>query len=301
MPMKFKSNKEMFHFVADKGVGLTHAQGYHWYWKKLIPAFEKAVRTHKIPKKFIADCYYVFGDVHDFNNAPKAAIRCYEEALKVDPEMGTAHREIANMYGQMGDFDRALLHSDKALALLPSDKFAISDRREYIGESNRIPKELFENQNAIWAAYEHLAVNDPSAAIDVLKRKKGWAAKRARIHCYGALRETKKYLDGWKELSKNQDEIEFTHADWFFMCDDVFMEPDLWEILWGSNAKFSGYFTVFEGLDESDLYCSLSSHEKIRLRLEYYCYAQADDSAGLKRLNEKYPEWVELRDNLEQD
>jgi tetratricopeptide (TPR) repeat protein len=297
MPLNFESDEEMLHFVSDKGVSLTHSQGYFWFWRKFMPALDKAMTSGAVSHELIADCYYVAGDVHDFNEAPKTAIHCYEQALEFDPEMGAAHREIALMLGRMGKYKKALVHSDKALALNPEDKYALGDRDEYVRE-NRLSPPLYKKGDCVWAAYEHLAKGNPRAAIKALNTTKGINAKRAMIHCYGALEKTQDYLGAWKDFAASVKELEFTYADWFFMEGDVYAEPDLWEILFSSKVEFKGVFTVFDGLDESERYCSLSTHDKIRLRLEYYVYAQSGDFDGLRRLNKRYPEWVELRDTL---
>jgi len=122
---------------------------------------------------------------------------------------------------------------------------------------------------------------------------------RVKAHCYGAMKRSNSYLDAWVEIATKSDEIEFTYADWFFMEDSIYHEADLWNVLLSSMAKFSGVFTVFDGLDESEHYKSLSTHEKIRLRIQYYVYAQSGKTNGLKKLSKKYPEWVELRERLE--
>jgi tetratricopeptide (TPR) repeat protein len=298
MPMSFDTDEEMFRFVSDQGVGLTHSQGYFWFWRKFMPALQKAAASGLISHELIADCYYVAGDVHDFNDAPKAAIRCYELALQFDPTMGAAHREIALMLGRMGELKKALLHADRAVALNPDDKYAIEDRKNYSGD-DRLSPPLYKKGDRVWEVYEHLAQADPAVAVKVLQEQKGPSAVRAMIHCHGALEHTQDYLDAWKGLAASATELEFTHADWFFLEDDVYVEPDLWVILLSSKAKFKGVFTTFDGLDESERYCSLSSHEKIRVRLEYYVYAQSGDDKGLRRLSKLYPEWIELRKALD--
>ncbi len=297
MSLNFESDEEMFHFVSDKGVSLTHSQGYFWFWRKFMPALDKVTTTGEVSHELIAECYYVAGDVHDFNEAPKAAIRSYEKALEFDPEMGAAHREIALMLWRMGKYKKALVHSDNALALNPEDKHALGDRDYYVRENHLSPP-LYKKGDCVWTAYEHLSKGNPVAAVKVLKRKKGKRAKRAMIHCYGALQKAQDYLDAWKDFVASVKKLEFTYADWFFMEDDVYLEPDLWKILFSSKAEFKGVFTVFDGLDESERYCLLSTHDKIRLRLEYYVYAQSGDFDGLRRLNKRYPEWIELRETL---
>lgn len=297
MSIEFDSNDEMFRFVSKEGVGLTHSQGYFWFWRKFMPALENAVASESCSNELIADCYYVAGDVHDFNAAPKAAIRCYKKALQFDPECNAAYREIASMLGRMGEYEKALSYSEKALALNPDDSHAIRDREEYVAENRLLPP-LFKKGDYVWAAYELLAASHPKAAMKALKKKKGARAKRAVIHCYGVLERTQDYLAAWKELVSSVAVLEFTYADWFFMEDSVYSKPDLWEIFLSSRAEYKGVFAVFAGLDESDRYRSLSTHEKIRLRLKYYVYVQSGDFERLRKLYVLYPEWVELREML---
>lgn len=298
MPMKFNNDKELLEFVSREGVGRTHAQGYFWFWREFVPALERAKTLSQVADELLSDCHYVAGDVHDFNDAPRAAIKCYLNSLNVDPHRAEAHREIANMLGKMGRYDKALANSDTALSLNPDDRHTISDREDYIGK-NRLSPPLYVKGDAHWIAREHLAHAKPQKALKALGKAKGLAALRAKAHCYAAMKKSKEYLQAWSEIARVSDEIKFTYADWFFMESNVYHEPELWARLLSSKAKFSGVFTVFEGLDESERYRSLSTHKKIRLRLKYYVCAQSGNTKCLKALFEKYPEWVELGGGLE--
>ncbi|MEM8986808.1 MAG: hypothetical protein AAGC95_08805 [Pseudomonadota bacterium] len=243
MPMKFKTDKELLEFVAKGGVSRAHAQGYFWFWRKFIPALEKAKASSLVSNEMVADCYYVAGDVHDFNEAPKAAIKCYRNALRADPNCGGAYREIANMLGRMGRYDDALAHSDSALSINPDDQYALSDREDYIGESRLEPSYI--EGNAEWIASEYLARAKPRKTLKALRKVKGIRSLRAKAHCYGAMEQSKKYLEAWAEIAKRSDEIRLTYSDWFFMEDAIYDEPGFWEVLLSSKAKFSGVFFRF--------------------------------------------------------
>ena len=214
-----------------------------------------------------------------------------------DPTLGGPHREIANMLGRMGEFEKALKYSNQALELWPDDEHAIADREDYL-PINRLEESMFTEEDSNWAVYEYLAKNKPKKALTAIKKPMGTLDLRAAAHCYGALEMSQDYLEAWKEIAMTQKEIEITYEDWFFMEDAVYMKPAVWEILLSSSAIFSGVFTVFEGLDESKRYTALSTHEQIRLAMQYYVFAQSDDKKSLKKFGKAYPEWKELADEL---
>ena len=83
------------------------------------------------------------------------------------------------------------------------------------------------------------------------------------------------------------------------MEDPIWEGNKFWEVLLTSKAKLSGVFTFFDSLEKSDRYRSLSIHEKTRLKIEYYAYAHSQNKNQLKKLFDKYPEWIELRESLE--
>ncbi len=37
----------------------------------------------------LSDAYYVLGDIHDFNGAPKAAIKSYQKSIELSPSSGS--------------------------------------------------------------------------------------------------------------------------------------------------------------------------------------------------------------------
>lgn len=299
MAREFETLEDLLRFVDAEGIGLTHAQGYDWFWRKFQPALSACVTDKSIEREVISSCHYVAGDVHEFNRAPRAAIDCYQKALKVEPTLGSAHREIADMYCRMGDMDNARIHSDRALTLIPSDKHTIADRVE-IDEAvaDEYYEPFYQSDDSVWPAFELLAQRNPGKALEILKEEDGDDSRRARICCYGAMRQADKYLAVWEEVIKQSDAIEFEYFDWFFMPESVFGEPDIWRMLFECKADFSGVFTVFDGLDSNSIYNDMTTHEKIRLRLEYCVYAQSLDRVGLRRLHEQFPEWLELAETV---
>ena len=127
MPLEFDNDIDLLNYVSDAGVGSVHDLGYSWFWNEFMPALKRAEDTPHISNELISSGYYVAGDVHDSNEAPKAAIESYKKSLEFDPFNGAAHREIASMLGRMGRYEEALMHVNKAIEINPYDEFAISD------------------------------------------------------------------------------------------------------------------------------------------------------------------------------
>lgn len=297
MSQTFENAKEMLEHVAKEGVGWAHAQGYRWYWKTFRPALEQAAAAKTLESETLADCYYVCGDIHDFNQAPKAAIEEYRRVLEIEPDSSSAFRELASMYSALGLYEEALRHSDQALRLDPDDEFARKDRQEIEGAISENDAPLY-SAGPVLDAYELLAIFNPGRALNCLKGLNESEALRARACCYGAMRQDNLYLAEWSSILDQETLIWFSYADWFFMADDIYAAPDLWELLLNAKVEYKGVFTDFAGLDESERYCALSENDKIRLKLQYYVYAQSRNLFGLRELYREYPEWKELAEGV---
>lgn len=299
MPLEFETSEELLDFVSTGGVPRTHAQGYDWFWTVLTPALQSANAKTKKEKARLADCHYVAGDVHDFNNAPLAAIEEYKKALYYDPEHAASYREIANMQERTGDLEGAMTNIEKALELDPDERCAITDRECILDSiSDKQFQPWFREGDIWWQAYEFLASAKPNEALRLLKTPKSLAETRAKICALGALERHDAYLGEWRKLLGKVAEIEFEQHDWFFIPNAVYQAPEIWKLFLESGVRFGGVFSVFETLDSDEHYKTLSYDARIRLRMEYYLYDQSEDLAGLKRLHETYPDWLELSETL---
>jgi hypothetical protein len=91
------------------GIARVHGKGCAWFRSRLLPALrilERTTRTRE-DRRWLSGAYYVVGDIHDFNHAPRAAIAAYRKSLRFAPEQAAAWREIGGMLGHMGDHARA--------------------------------------------------------------------------------------------------------------------------------------------------------------------------------------------------
>ena len=312
MPLKFDNDIDLLNYVSDAGIGSVHIQGYSWFWNEFMPALKRAEGNPHISNEIISDGYYVAGDVHDFNEAPKAAINSYKKSLEFDPLHGEAHREIANMLGHMGRYEEALIHSDRAIEINPDDECAISDRDIHTSDV----RDLYDNKGFIdektsnthiyvqgdmfWQANEYLANADPQKALKLLDGiNDEIVTLRAKTLCYGALGETQKYLNTWSEIADKSTQIDMTYADWFFIETPVYENEDIWHIWLASKAKYTGIFARFDSLSANKNYQSLSLDEGNRLSMMYCAYESSDNKKELNKLYKRFPDWVEVKEALE--
>lgn len=297
MTKDYTTDEELLQHISDEGVGWLHNQGYEWFWSDFIPRLEKAEASSDTDHELIADCYYVAGDVHHINDAPKAAIRCYLKSLEHDPDNGAPHREIASMYGQMGEYDKALHHSDQALYLNPNDRDAASDREGYVGKG-RPDEPLNMPDDISWHAHELLAHRQPAMALELLQFTAQPLDLMVKAQCYGAMGHVTEYMGLWNNILQSEKSIMFGWDDWFFMPKNVYEAPDFWSLLLKHGCEYSGVFTYFDSLGTNEKYQCLSQNERTRLVIQYYVYAQSGNKAGLKKLLQEYPEWKELREEI---
>lgn len=78
--------------------------------------FERSARTAE-DRRLLSGAYYVVGDIHDFNGAPRAAISAYRRSLRFDPSEAAAWREIGGMLDRMGHRTRAAASGGAKVAL----------------------------------------------------------------------------------------------------------------------------------------------------------------------------------------
>lgn len=296
-PSHIEDPLELLEYIDEQGVGWLHAQGYEWFWGRYIVALESVAGNTEISSfdlETLADSYYRAGDIFDFMDAPLMAIEYYHKALELDPEMAVAHREIARMYERVGDYEKMIEYSDKALALDPNEPCALQDRDGFYSREETTPYDGFDAGNLVWHTRELLAAKKPDEALMVLKKLSGDRVLRALTHCYGALGQTRNYLNTWEKLCSSVEEIDLTNADWFFMPEHVCDNSEIWKIWLDSQCRFSGFSSYYEELDNNQLFQTYSENEKKRTVFKYYYLFHSGDQFGLQRMLFKYPEWRDL-------
>jgi len=311
-PRNLKSDEEVICYIAEHGVSRLDAQGYSWFWNVYIPTLDRVIESASVEAETIAENFHVIGDVHDFHEAPRAAISAYKKALEFAPELNAAHREIANMYHRLGFIDAAIHHIDLALALWPDEPYALADRIDILEDKND-PEPYYENFNPPKAlALEALAKQSPNKAIKLLKGTNDPESLRVLTWAFAAADNTEAYLATWKSLlpkireTSPKKELCFNYGDFFYMSEDIYGGDEIWNLWKNSGLNFCGVFWDYEGLDDKDApdvsidekFSKLSTFEQIEQKLEYLYLVYSKNLEGLKALQEVYPNWKDLNEDI---
>jgi tetratricopeptide (TPR) repeat protein len=287
--------------VSKEGVGWTHNNGFEWIKNTLIPHLEFAQQFLNHEKYLIADCFYVLGDVHDFNNAPKAAIKAYAKAIQYDHQFAAAYREMANMYSRIGNYEKATELISIAIHLEPDDKYALLDQEDIHQALEESKEPLYKESDKIWQCNELLANFQPQESLSLLQTTESVEYCKTSAQCYGALLDTQHYLKEWEKISQKNCEIEFKYADWFYMPETVFDSPEIWAIFLSISEKIKpSVFLSFDSLYQSELYKNLNSNEQYKLLIEFNIYRTESNKEKLTQLYKTYPCWHDLKEIIEQ-
>ncbi|QTA86375.1 tetratricopeptide repeat protein [Desulfonema magnum] len=283
--------------ASENGVGWAHGNGFKWLRDVFIPYIEIARNSCSYENFFIADCFYVLGDIYDFNEAPLAAAGAYSKAIEYDNEFAAAYREMAGMCQTMGNYKKAAELISIAVTLDPKDQYALSDQKIINKDLVQKTEPLFKPSDIIWQADELLAMSEFKKALSLLEHTQNAESCKARARCYGALSDCQNYINEWKSISDTYSEFEFRSSDWFYMPKQVFDSSEIWYILFDSYKKIRpSVFISFNSLYESEKYRNLEESEKYKLIIEFNIYRTENNFKALNQLYQIYPAWSELKE-----
>lgn len=276
------------HFL-DRIVYVTdvYDRGYQWSKRKFLPALKALARSSRAHDRVIAgSAYYVLGDVHDFNEAPLAAIRAYRCCTRLWPAAGPAWREIGGMYDRMGEYEKALRMLRKAVRVDPSDDNAVSDLE--IFEEYPLSSPWYRLGDPYWQSSEFLAVSKHAQALGVLAGKRSQRADRFRARVYGAIEDGPRVLDSWRRVAKQSGRLRIDNADWFFLPVAIWNNPEFWTIFSGLASRIEdwGFLKGHEDLDAA-------GRERFELFLRYHLARTQHNLAAARKLSSRHPQWKE--------
>jgi tetratricopeptide (TPR) repeat protein len=140
--------------ISENGVSFAHGKGFEFFRDVLLPNIEKAKKINR--KELLADCWYIIGDVYDFNDAPLKAIESYRKAIVFDPNFSSAYREIGNMQEKIGDYSNAIKNIEKAILIEPTDQNLVADLKEAKNSLKNNEKPLYRKDSLNWKLSELL-------------------------------------------------------------------------------------------------------------------------------------------------
>lgn len=289
------SARQVLHNV--EGISDLHPRGYLWLRNAFLPALRRLSRSrHSSDRIRTATGYYLLGDVHDFNHAPRAAIRAYRRCLQFNPGCGAALREIGSCYDEVGDRRRALFNLRKAVQVDPSDVWA---RGELQSVEDVAIEAFYKPGDPYWQCRELLAMGRPMLALECICGTRTLDARTHRARIYGALGDVARGFHEWRGLLNGASTFDITDADWFYLPPTLWHEPDFWRLLWKGRARVADWGVIRGHEDLRDMgLCG--KRRMFELFLRYRLARTRRDTSAAQKLSEKYPSWREAATLSEQ-
>lgn len=268
----------------------VYFRGQQWSQRTFLPALRVLERSSRQTDRLVAGTgYYVLGDVHDFNHAPRAAIAAYRHSARLCPANAAAWREIGEICEEMGQHERAIRTLRKSIRIDSTEMWAVAALGAL--EDGPVSKPRYHVGDAFWLSSEFLAASRHSQAIAVLAGKRSSRADRYRARVYGAVEDANRVLGLWERIAKQKGKLEIEAADWFFLPKAVWDSQDYWRTLWKIACRVKDW-NVLKG-HESLCDAGIGNQERFECYLRYHLARTEHDHAAASELSKRYPQWRE--------
>jgi tetratricopeptide (TPR) repeat protein len=271
--------------VAD-----VYDRGYQWNRRRFLPALKVVAQSSRKADRFqSAVGYYVLGDVHFSNDAPRAAVRAYLRSARLWPTSGSAWREISDEYEAIGQHEKALRAMRKAVRIDPTDDIAVSDLESR--EEFALAKPLYRAGDPFWESSELLASSRHRQAIAVIAGKRSARADLYRARAYGAAGDAPHVLDMWAAVANQKGRVEIESADWFFLPPVVWHNAEFWNVLSRLAPRIESWSFLkgHDSLEKEGIY----GRERFELFLRYHLSRTQRNLSAARELSERYSQWKE--------
>lgn len=286
-----------FKEILEFTVGEVRANGYHWYKQAFESKLKEAEKSIGIDAVIMSQCWMIAGDIWDINKVPLHAIYCYREALHWNEKNADAMYELAKLYMNLAEYDKAISFAKQFKESQPDDcEFEeLYYEALYLKESNEAA--VFNSDNILWLCAEKMATGHFNEVLLELKNAKDVASLLVIAQCYGALGDTEAYLNSWKLIYNSKEEIELKWADWFYMPSQIMDSATIWEILIQINPRIKSS-SVFEIYDLGYTDHQPNAPQMRELSCLYRIYSTKKSVGGLKTLLKSFPYWIEVKNEL---
>jgi tetratricopeptide (TPR) repeat protein len=274
MKSSLEKDRTYLNWHNSRGIAFVISRGYRWLKDKYLPAVCRLEKAGYNKDRFLlSDCYYMIGDIHDFNECPKAAIKAYQESFDWCPQNASALREIGTMYERMGHYKKASSILMQSFQIDPDDEWVISEYKDTL-DAGGVP--LYRKEDICWQARECLAKDRPNSALKLLIKKKTVPARQIMACAYGMLDDTNAAIEQWRKIAKVKDFIEIRYADWFYMADAVWNHAAFWEAIEKCSKENRFTYGIW--------YCCDSLWEKV---IPFPAHRKRGSKLDLKRCNKR--------------
>lgn len=284
--------------LSEEGILEAHARGYEFLRDEVVPALEVADDGSLEQADVVSDGWYVVGDIHDFNDAPLAAIAAYERSANADPESAAPHRELAGTYSRLGRHAEALDAIHEAMDIDPAVPHGLSDLEAIQNAADAQSASQHVEADPLWEAAEFLASFDPNAALKRVAKLSTLEGIQMRSRCHGALGQASEFLAAWNDIAALDGPIELAYADWFYMPDDAIDDIRFWRLLLNAHDRMEPGVFLHPPQEVRNAHRALTGPESEKLYMEYSVERLDGNIDGLKAILRKYPEWTEIKDDI---
>lgn len=286
--------------VEEDGIALLHSRGYQWFKSEFLPYLNLGDTLLPNELELLADCWYIAGDVHDFNGTPIKAIESYKKALEYDDEVDGAYREIANMYEQIGQYTEALKYINIAIEKMPEEEELIDERAAIQDSINYTTEPYLTEGNKAWTLAEELGEGKSEVVIASVTAMESpeVAVLQCLAKAYGMEKKEEAYLNTWNRILTTEGSLTLNYADWFYMPRTIYNSENIWKLIKELSPRVEeAIFVEFDSLNEHYAE-TLSQEEELNLICDFHIYRLTENEAEMEKLAAKYPLWEEVQDLL---
>ncbi len=284
-----------------EGLADVYDRGYHWVHRTFEPAVCRLGTARGRADRSLAGYgHYLLGDVHDLNDAPRAAIREYQNCLALEPGEAAAWREIGTCYQEMGNHTLSRRALRRSLALDPQEEIAkceMSLLEEHGATSSYV------DDDRVWQAAEHLARARFKAALKSLGAGRTTAVRLQRARVLGAMGDTEGVMEEWRRIDaeltvprgtfrqarRSTRGGELRGGDWFFLPEALWDDRTFWSQQWRLRGRLFASSHPPRCGDSDDFFAPIAA------KLRFHLARTKHSSRAAMQLSNRYPKWAAAR------
>lgn len=292
--------KAFLEAVEEDGIATLHSRGYQWFKSEFLPYLNLGDTLLTDEVELLADCWYIVGDVYDFNGTPLKAIESYKKALEYDDEVDGAYREIANMYEQIGAYSEALEYINVAIEKMPDEEELLEERAAIQDSINYTVEPYLTEENQAWVLSEELAEGKSEAVIATIIAIENpeVAVLQCLAKAYGMEGKEEAYFSTWERILNTEESLSLNYADWFYMPRAIYNSDKTWLLIKQLSPRIEeAIFIEFDSLNEHYAE-TLTQEEELNLICDFHVYRLTENQTELENLAAEYPLWEEVQDLL---
>lgn len=286
--------------VEEDGIAMLHSRGYQWFKSEFLPYLNLGDTLLPNELELLADCWYIAGDVYDFNGTPLKAMESYKKALEYDDDVDGAYREIANMCEQIGQYTEALEYINLAIDKMPEEEELMDERASIQDSINYTTEPYLTKENKAWTLAEDLAEGKSEAVIATITamEKPEAAVLQCLAKAYGMEKQEEAYGKTWNRILTTEGTLTLNYADWFYMPRAIYNNEKIWALIKKLSPRVEeAVFVEFDSLNEHYAE-TLSQEEELNLICDFHIYRLTENRTELEHFATKYPLWEEVQDLL---